>query len=197
MFGRYVPVTVIHGRGSANETRTHTLAGGDIHSRLLIKPDVKVRRGDEIHACVLDEPRIVDEVKPFVGGSSVDYFEVLVVPRSACIDAGEVCPERSLSSKLRAILSDAVENVLEACDVHLDKFVKAYDLPGVSIDQDDAPLLSAEKYVEDLEESYPFATLSLAEALLAEMESNQAVFYTMKRGVHVSPFDTAQKAVGP
>lgn len=196
-FGRYVPITIVRNRGLATETRQEVRAGGDIHSKILLHTDVTVNRGDEIDAEVLDEPRVVDEVQPVVLGDSVSHYEVIVVPLSVYQESHMAAEQEwsapRFSSKLIAVLTDTLDKVLEECEVGLERFVKAYDLPGLAEDQDGVLVTSTESFVEDLREYEPAQLSRLIHAMTSECQGPNPVFFTMKRGFRVSPLIRLKK----
>ena len=81
-FGRYEPVTIIRARGRPHEQRWDVHAGGNIDTNALFQADVDIKRGDEIHAEGLDEPRVVAAVHPKRTFSGLSHHEVELVPLS-------------------------------------------------------------------------------------------------------------------
>lgn len=82
VFGSHYPVTVVRGAKTADEKRWETRMGGDLSRKALFYIDDKIKTGDEIHADVFDEPRIVVRVTPSLVAEGVSHWEAEMLPQS-------------------------------------------------------------------------------------------------------------------
>lgn len=78
----YHPVTVVRSPGKPDEKRHEAKVGGTLDYNILFHPDVDIKRGDELHAPVLDEPRVVTDIHPQFASSGLTHYEADLVPKS-------------------------------------------------------------------------------------------------------------------
>ncbi len=180
-FSRYISITIIRDKGLRTESRQETRAGGDIHTRLLLHSDIVIKRGDEIHAKVLDEPRVVVDIRPFVPGGEVSYYEVFVIPISEHVSrtpSDQASPD--FSPQLVAVVSNQLERMLDEREIDLPKFLGAYGLESAS-DQDSAQVGDPDVYLDGLlgEE-----LIKLIEAMLQEFRN--PIYPSKKPGIRIS-----------
>ena len=84
VFGRSVPVEIVHASDTPDERRWSTDMGGDQATKALLNPPDRVVTGDEIHCELFDEPRIVTSVHPVTSlDGSVSYWEAEMLPQSS------------------------------------------------------------------------------------------------------------------
>lgn len=79
-----VQVIIVRAAGTPDETRIENVQmGGDYNTHAIFQPDADIKRGDEIHCGIFDEPRIVRRV---VTDTSLDggisSFRVTMQPLS-------------------------------------------------------------------------------------------------------------------
>jgi hypothetical protein len=64
VFGRSIDVEIVHAPGTVEEKRWSTTMGGDLATKALFHPVDRVVTGDEVHASLFDEPRVISSVNP-------------------------------------------------------------------------------------------------------------------------------------
>src|SRR5262245_26338827 len=83
VFSRTVEVEVIHAPRTSEEKRWSTSMGGDLKTKALFYAPDRVASGDEIHATLFDEPRVITAVDPITTvDGSLSYWEARMLPRS-------------------------------------------------------------------------------------------------------------------
>jgi len=84
VFSRHLIVTIVRSPGTPQEHRQeHVQAGGTVDTNALFYADTDIKRGDEIHAAHLDEPRVVTALHPKADLSGeLTHYEVELEPLS-------------------------------------------------------------------------------------------------------------------
>ena len=83
-FTRTFPVTIVRNTGKPDEQRQENIqAGGSFDYNILLQPEVGIKRGDEIHGAIFDEPRIATKVIPETSSSAeILSWNVEIVAKS-------------------------------------------------------------------------------------------------------------------
>ncbi len=83
-------VEIVRNASMPNEQRyTDVPIGGSLDEQILFNADIDIKRHDEIHSPVLDEPLVVIAKHPRFAGGELNYYEADVVPRSELDDHDE------------------------------------------------------------------------------------------------------------
>lgn len=110
-FNRSVPVDLVHARGTPEERRWSTSMAGDLASKALFDAPDRVVTGDEIHASLFDEPRIVASVHPVTNlDGSVSYWEARMLPLSQWQRENSHLTPRSKASPVLIFISHSSED---------------------------------------------------------------------------------------
>jgi hypothetical protein len=83
VFGRSIDVEIVHAPGTVEEKRWSTTMGGDLATKALFHPVDRVVTGDEVHASLFDEPRVISSVNPVTTlDGTVSHWEARMTPLS-------------------------------------------------------------------------------------------------------------------
>jgi len=91
-FGVSHTVTIVRDAGKSGEKRWEVQVGGTLDYNILYHPDAGIKRGDQIHTEVFDEPRVVTEVHPQFTFSGLSHYEADIAPLSDFDNSGGVLP---------------------------------------------------------------------------------------------------------
>lgn len=97
MFGQYLNVTVVRVSGTDESQREDVRVGGNLDDKLLFHTGTDIKRGDEIHSSVLDEPRVVVAIHPKMAQGKLTHYEADLLPKSQTSEAQSDVPHSAPS----------------------------------------------------------------------------------------------------